>query len=68
MHHHLARGAVITLRALLAAALAAATLAIPGHASARPAPSTAQRTHPHPFTSQPPAAAPTNSSGAKPPG
>jgi hypothetical protein len=38
MHQHLERGAVITLRALLAAALAAATLAIPGHASARPAP------------------------------
>jgi hypothetical protein len=38
MHHHPAGEARITLRALLAAGLAAATLAIPGHASARPAP------------------------------
>ena len=32
MHHHPAGEARITLRALLAAGLAAATLAIPGHA------------------------------------
>jgi hypothetical protein len=38
MHHHPAGEARITLRALLAAGLAAATLSIPGYASARPAP------------------------------
>ena len=38
MHHQPAGQARITLRALLAAGLAAAALAVPGHASARPAP------------------------------
>ena len=38
MHRHPPGEAVITSRSLLVAALAAATLAIPGYASARPAP------------------------------
>jgi hypothetical protein len=38
MHRHPLGEAVITSRSLIVAALAAATLAVPGYASARPAP------------------------------
>ena len=38
MHQHLVREAMVTLRMLLVTGLAAATLAVPGHASAREVP------------------------------
>ena len=63
MHRHPL--AVITSRSLIVAALAAATLAIPGYASARPAPLDPHGSIPVSVHIPPPAAAPTNSSGAK---
>jgi hypothetical protein len=68
---------VTTLRTttIVLAALAAVALAVPGHASARRTPPDGlAHTHPHPpepqtpDASDPPTAAPTSSSGDKPPG